>query len=96
VGEELKGELETQDGSRPLGLGWVVSESLRSKGMLPLKDFLAAKESVYRRDWSELPWRIVEWGLEKAGLAGWGGEGKISGKYVVLGNVEVSGYLQSG
>ena len=58
---------------------------------MPSREFLGARESVYRRDWMEMPWRLVEWGLERVGLTDWvgagGGEGK--GAFVVLGNVEV-------
>lgn len=95
VNDALKCELETEDGSRPVGLGWVVTEGLKSKAMMPLKDFLLARESVYSRDWSEMPWRILEWGLEKVGLVAWNGEKVAFGEFVILGNVEVGASLMT-
>jgi len=51
-----------------MGLAIIVSESLKSKAMVPVQDFLQARDSIYQRDWSELPWRFVVWGLDKAGM----------------------------
>jgi hypothetical protein len=72
----------------------VVSESLKAKAVILVQDFLQARDSIYRRDWSELPWRFVFWGLEKAGLIRWSGEKAAYGRYVVLANVEACSSLK--
>jgi hypothetical protein len=61
----VKEELESEECRRPMGLVNFVSESLKAKAVIPVQDFLQVRDSIYRGDWSELPWRFVVWGLEK-------------------------------
>lgn len=56
---------------------------------MPLKQFLAAKESIYHRSWSSLPWAVLSWGLRQAGI-GAPGDNLPKGQFVVLQNLEVA------
>lgn len=55
---------------------------------MPLQQFLKAKESIYYRSWSSLPWSIVSWGLRQAGIGG-PGDNLPKGQFVILHNLEV-------
>jgi charged multivesicular body protein 7 len=90
VDEELLRALETKEWGRPLALGSVVHDSVMKEEMMPLRDFLVANESIYRRPWVTLPWNIVSWGFRQLGLAGGqhGGRNSSMGKLVIISNVE--------
>jgi charged multivesicular body protein 7 len=66
------------------------NEAVRASEFIPLETFLSMKESVYYKPWVD-PWRVIEWGLEVAGLKSRQvGVGKIKeGSFVVVKNVEV-------
>ncbi len=60
--------------------------------MIPLREFLASRTSIYHRSWAVTPWQVISWGLRQLGLAsGSSAEDALSaGQFVLLGNVEVS------
>jgi charged multivesicular body protein 7 len=84
-------ELETKEWGRPLALGTVVSEAVQKKEFMVLREFVEAKESIYRSPW-RIPGigEILGWGLKQLGL-GFGGPKIGSGKMVLLSNLEVAG-----
>jgi charged multivesicular body protein 7 len=90
VEESLLRALETKEWGRPLALGAVVRDALSKKEMMPVQEFLAAKESIYQKSWALKPWEILSWGLRQLGLAGGqDGEDKLPvGRLVILANVE--------
>ena len=65
-------------------------DALSKKEMMPVQEFLAAKESIYQKSWALKPWEILSWGLRQLGLAGGqDGEDKLPvGRLVILANVE--------
>lgn len=91
TGEELLRALQTQEYGRPLALGAVVDDAVRRKELVPLKDFLDAKTSIYAKSWVPTPWQVVSWGLRQIGVMG--GEPAedrlVAGNFVVMANVEV-------
>lgn len=90
VDEDLMRALETKEWGRPLALGSVLRDALNKKEMIPLENYLAAKESIYQRSWAISPWQILSWGLRQAGLTGeHSGEDKVPvGKLVIVSNLE--------
>lgn len=60
--------------------------------MIPLRDFLSLKTSIYYKSWAVIPWQLFSWGLTQLGLvnvASW--KANLSrGQFVLLGNLEVS------
>lgn len=90
VDEDLLRALETKQWGRPLALGTVVRDAIEKNEMMPVQNFKAAKESIYRRGWGISPSSIVSWGLRQAGLTGGsGGEDEVPvGKLVILSNIE--------
>lgn len=91
TGEELARALQTPEFGRPLAIGCVVDEAVRRKELIPVREFLDARESVYARHWLPTPWQVVSWGLRQLGVMG--GEGAedrlVRGDFVVMAHVEV-------
>lgn len=77
----------------PLALGTVVREAVDGREMMPVKEYMSAKESIYRRSWIPSPWSVLSWGLKQAGImGGTDGEDKLPNmKMVILKNVEEAG-----
>ncbi|KAF6829884.1 snf7 family protein [Colletotrichum musicola] len=93
VDEQLVRSLESKQFGRPLALGTVVREAVDDKDLYPLKDFLSAKESIYAKTWSQVPWSVVSWAAGQLGFGGRStmGEDKLpTGRFVVLKNVETT------
>jgi len=89
--ERLLRALESKQYGRPLALGAVVREAALSKDLIPLTDFLKAKESIYYKSWTSLPWNAVSWGLRQLGLVGSGRDDQLpGGQFVVLANLEAA------
>lgn len=69
----------------------MVDDAVRRKELVPLKDFLDAKTSIYAKSWVPTPWQVVSWGLRQIGVMG--GEPAedrlVAGNFVVMANVEV-------
>lgn len=88
--ESLLRALESKQYGRPLALGAVVREAALEKDLIPLQDFLKARESIYYKSWTSLPWNVVSWGLRQLGLTGGvGGDDRLpNGQFVVLANIE--------
>ena len=65
---------------------------MAQKRMIPLRDYLTAKASIYQRKWAVTPWQIIFWGLRQLGLGhGPPDEEDLSmGQFVLLENVEVN------
>ncbi|KAF2217242.1 hypothetical protein CERZMDRAFT_32679 [Cercospora zeae-maydis SCOH1-5] len=91
-GEALLRELNTQEYGRPLALGAVLEDAVNSKTLVPLKEFLDRKESLYNKTWLPTPWQVVSWSLRQLGLtSGTSGEDRlVKGSFVVVANVEAA------
>jgi charged multivesicular body protein 7 len=65
---------------------------VQKKEMVPLKDFLTSKESIYKTSWLPSPWKVLQWGLRQVGVMGQpqSPEKLSAGNFVVLKNVEVA------
>ncbi|KAI7223162.1 hypothetical protein KC333_g601 [Hortaea werneckii] len=92
TGEELARALQTQELGRPLALGSVIDEAVRKKEIIPLKEFLEAKESIYAKHWLPTPWQVMTWGLRQLGVIG--GESSedklVQGEFVIMANLEAT------
>lgn len=62
---------------------------------MAMKEFLAAKESIYQRKWTVSPWQILSWGMRQLGLlpSFMADENLPTDSLVVMANVEVSDTL---
>lgn len=88
--EQLLRALESKQYGRPLALGAVVREALAQKDLIPLQDFLQARESIYHRPWSV--WNLASWTMKQLGVADILRSDKLpSGQFVVVANVEEAG-----
>jgi charged multivesicular body protein 7 len=88
--EQLLRALESKQYGRPLALGAVVREALAAKDLIPLREFLDAKESIYRRPWSV--WNLASWTMKQLGVADMMKKDSLPpGQFVVLANVEDTG-----
>jgi charged multivesicular body protein 7 len=74
-------------------LSAVFHEAVQKKEMIPLKDFLNSKQSIYKTSWVPSPWKALQWGLRQVGVLGQPAapEKLAVRNYVVLKNVEVAG-----
>lgn len=92
--ESLLRALESKQYGRPLALGAVIREAAQEKDLVPLQEFLRAKESIYYKPWSSIPWSLASWGFRQLGLTGvltLGGDDRLpGGQYVVVANVEAA------
>lgn len=94
VDDRLLRALESKSYGRPLALGAVLAEALRERDLMRLKEFLASKESIYRKPGvleGLSPWALGGWVLGKIGLTGGGGDKLPTGDFVVLANLEAAG-----
>lgn len=68
-----------------------MDDAVRRKELVPLKEFIEAKNSIYAKSWVPTPWQIVSWGLKQIGVIG--GDTTedrfVAGNFVVMANVEV-------
>ncbi|KAK5118256.1 hypothetical protein LTR85_008236 [Meristemomyces frigidus] len=92
TGEELARGLQTQDFGRPLALGAVIEDAVKKKELIPLNDFLEAKQSVYAKSWIPTPWQVVSWGLRQLRVMGREGveDRLVTGNFVIMTNVEAA------
>ncbi|KUI55181.1 hypothetical protein VP1G_02566 [Cytospora mali] len=92
--ESLFRALESKQFGRPLALGAVIREATQEKDLVPLQDFLRAKESIYYKSWGSIPWSVASWAFRQLGLTGaftFGGDDRLpGGQYVVVANVEAA------
>lgn len=91
AGETLASALQTPENGRPLALGAVLAEAVKSKQMVLLREFMDMKQSFYARSWVPSPWQVASWGLRQLGLLSeHGGEdGLARGEFVLMANLEV-------
>jgi charged multivesicular body protein 7 len=70
----------------------VFHEAVQKKEMIPLKDFVNSKESIYKTSWIPSPWKVLQWGLRQVGVLGQPqSPDKLgAGNLVVVKNVEVA------
>ncbi|KXX77866.1 Vacuolar-sorting protein SNF7 [Madurella mycetomatis] len=88
--EQLLRALESKQYGRPLALGAVVREALAARDLMPLSEFLAARESIYRRPWSV--WNLAAWTMRQLGVADMLKSDRLQpGQFVVMANVEEAG-----
>ncbi|KAK4544401.1 hypothetical protein LTR36_004292 [Oleoguttula mirabilis] len=92
TGEELARGLQTQEFGRPLALGAVIEDAVKKKELIPLRDFMEAKQSVYAKSWIPTPWQVVSWGLRQLGVMGREGveDRLVTGNFVIMANVETA------
>lgn len=99
--DSLLRALESRQYGRPLALGVAVNEAITAGDLIPLPQYLAAKQSILARPASSfslasVPWAVLSWGVRQVGAAtGLGGSGGVSEKLpktrlVVLANVEAA------
>ncbi|KAF7515410.1 hypothetical protein G7054_g14586 [Neopestalotiopsis clavispora] len=88
--ESLLRALETKQLGQPLALGAVLAEAVANGEMIPRKQFLSSRESIYYKSWGSLGWNVAKWGLRQVGLVGApGADGKMpKGQFVVVSNLE--------
>lgn len=91
INEELFRELETKEWGRPLALGTVVQEGIQRKDIIPAKEFLESKESIYHNPWSLNPLNLLGWGLRQLGLTGSFNPKVLTGQFILLKNLEEAG-----
>jgi len=60
--------------------------------MIPMKDFLSSKESIYKTSWIPSPWQVLQWSLRQVGVLGQPQSPRRleAGNFVVVKNVEVA------
>jgi charged multivesicular body protein 7 len=90
--DELARALQHPQYGKPTCLPAVFHDAVLKKEMLPLKDFLASKVSIYKTSWIPSPWKVLQWSLRQAGVMG---QPRVPdklgvGNYVVVKNVEVA------
>jgi len=91
TGEELLRGLQTTEFGRPLALGSVLEDAVRKGQLIPVREFLDAKKSVYAKSWVPTPWQVVSWSLRQLGVTGREGveDRLVKGDFVAMANVEV-------
>jgi charged multivesicular body protein 7 len=77
---------------KPTCLPAVFHEAVQKQEMIPLKDFVNSKESIYKTSWIPSPWKVLQWGLRQVGVLGQPqSPDKLgAGNLVVVKNVEVA------
>lgn len=90
--DELARALQHPQYGKPTCLPAVFHEAVQKKEMIPLKDFLSSKESIYKTSWIPSPWRVLQWSLRQVGVLGEPqAPAKMEvGNFVILKNVEVA------
>lgn len=90
IDSELLRALETKEWGRPLALGTVITEAVSKREMVPLTEYLVAKDSIYQRSWAIRPWAVISWGLHQLGFTSSQSENDDVpvGKFVLLSNLE--------
>lgn len=66
-------------------------DAVQRKELVPLREFLDAKKSIYAKSWVPTPWQVVSWGLRQLGVTGGDSaeDRLVAGNFVVMANVEV-------
>ncbi|KAK7510977.1 Snf7-domain-containing protein [Phyllosticta citriasiana] len=91
TGDQLLRELSTKEWGQPLALAAVIQDAVARKELIPLKDFMTAKTSIYSWNWGSIPWSVLSWGLHQLGVLGNGSPDRlVSGEFVVMANLEAA------
>ncbi|KAF2032755.1 hypothetical protein EK21DRAFT_60467 [Setomelanomma holmii] len=90
--DELARALQHPQHGKPTCLPAVFHDAVQKKEMILLKDFLNAKESIYKNSWLPSPWTVLRWGLRQVGVLSQpkSPEKLSTADFVVLKNVEVA------
>ncbi|KAF2129512.1 hypothetical protein P153DRAFT_291372 [Dothidotthia symphoricarpi CBS 119687] len=90
--DDLARALQHPQYGKPTCLPAVFHEATQKKEMVPLKDFMNSKESIYKTSWIPSPWKALQWGLRQVGVLGQptSPDRLGVGNFVVLKNVEVA------
>ncbi|KAJ4368188.1 hypothetical protein N0V83_006544 [Neocucurbitaria cava] len=90
--DELARALQHPQYGKPTCLPAVFHEAVQNKEMIPLKDFLNAKESIYKTSWIPSPWKVLRWSLRQVGVLGeLKSPDKLEvGNFVVVKNIEIA------
>ncbi|KAI4624370.1 hypothetical protein J4E83_004044 [Alternaria metachromatica] len=90
--DELARALQHPQYGKPTCLPAVFHEAVQKKEMVPLKDFMSSKESIYKTSWIPSPWQVLQWSLRQVGVLGQvRAPAKMEvGNFVVVKNVEVA------
>ncbi|CAO2654769.1 Nn.00g115020.m01.CDS01 [Neocucurbitaria sp. VM-36] len=90
--DELARALQHPQYGKPTCLPAVFHEAVQKKEMIPLKDFLHSKESIYKTSWIPSPWKVLRWSLRQVGVLGeLKSPDKLEvGNFVVVRNIEVA------
>ncbi|CAJ2512326.1 Uu.00g053410.m01.CDS01 [Anthostomella pinea] len=86
--DSLLRALESKQYGPPLALGTVLQEALAAGELMPLHQFLTAKQSIYYKSWAHVPLTVLGWGLRQVGIVGGPGDAMPKGQFVVLANLE--------
>ncbi|KAF2855875.1 hypothetical protein T440DRAFT_485944 [Plenodomus tracheiphilus IPT5] len=89
--DELARALQHPQHGKPTCLPAVFNEAVQKKEMIPLKDFVNSKESIYKNSWVPSPWKVLQWSLRQVGVLGHPQQNQLAtGNFVVVKNVEVA------
>jgi charged multivesicular body protein 7 len=90
--DQLIQALQHPQYGKPTCLPAVFHEAVQKKEMIPRKDFLNAKESIYKTSWLPSPWKVLQWSLRQVGVLGQpqSPDALGVGNFVVVKNVEVA------
>jgi charged multivesicular body protein 7 len=92
TGSGLLRDLQSKQFGTPLALGSVINDALAKHEIIPLKEFLAAKSSIYNKSWAISPFTVITWTLRQLGVLGTAAanESLAVGTFVVVENVEAA------
>lgn len=89
--DELARALQHPQHGKPTCLPAVFHEAAQKREMIPLKDFISSKESIYKTTWLPSPWKVLTWSLRQVGVLGPAQLQSLgASKVVVVKNVEVA------
>ncbi|MCJ1277606.1 hypothetical protein MMC21_005420 [Puttea exsequens] len=93
TGQELLQRLQTKEWGRPLAIATVIDEAVSQRQMTPYSDFLKARNSFEKRNWTVRPWWLLSWGLRKLGAIDRSttAEKLPLGRFVLIHNIEEAG-----
>ncbi|KAH7088934.1 Snf7-domain-containing protein [Paraphoma chrysanthemicola] len=90
--DELARALQHPQHGKPTCLPAVFHDAVQKKEMIPVKEFMNSKESIYKTSWVPSPWQVLQWSLRQVGVLGQAKspEKLSTADFVVLKNVEVA------
>lgn len=70
----------------------MIHDAVSKKEMIPLKDFLTSKASIYARSWTLSPWAVLSWSLRQVGFlsSSPASDTLAVGSFVIVANVEAA------